>query len=372
MNGLTHSEPHWIQFEERALKNGLLGLVHLNRVEQLNALSLGMIQALQQKLNEWAERPEVLAVWIDSHSEKAFCAGGDIRIIHEAVQQGIHPIEFFYHEYRLNNTIHEYPKPYIAYLNGLTMGGGVGLSVHASHRIGTEKLIWAMPETGIGFFPDVGGTYVLSRCPGKTGHFLGLTGQSLTAADAFEWGLLDSVIPSQRSADSLLEQLAELNFKASNADGKITSWLQKEHTHDLVASSQAGFNVHRVDIDKYFSHATIEEILDALTRADISPWATQTRHILSQRSPTSLKVTLAALKAALHLSFQDCLRMEYRLTSYFLTQPDFIEGIRAQVIDKDKKPNWNPAQLQEILPSQINVCFAQENDPQEDLFEVPI
>jgi enoyl-CoA hydratase len=342
---------------------GSLGVVTLNRPQALNALSHAMAIALYEKLTAWIIDEDVKAVLIYADNGKAFCAGGDIRNIYDArLDPELKIKQFFWDEYRLNRCIQHYKKPYIALLDGITMGGGVGISLHGSHRIVTENFSFAMPETGIGFFPDVGGSYLLSRCPGQTGIYLGLTGARIKAADALYLNLADHFVHSERKAE-LIDALAstQLNGDAHTAFMNIV----KAYS---TAAETAPLAAHRELIDRCFAFDTVEEIITALQTCD-QEWCTNTAKILLSKSPTSLKVTLQQLRKAKSMEFDQCMQMEYRMTMRFLQEQDFYEGIRAVIVDKDQKPNWQPADLAAVQRSDIEKYFAPLKEIPELIFD---
>jgi len=330
--------------------HGNIGLITLNRPDQLNALDESMCVAVRAQLSEWAKLAAIKAVVICGAGEKAFCAGGDIRAIYTSRDQPEIARSFFAHEYRLNQDIYHFPKPYIAFMHGLTMGGGVGLSVNGKYRIATEKLKLAMPETGIGFFTDVGGSYFLSRCPGRMGYYLGLTGTVINAADAQQIGLIDKVL---NSADMpvLLDALIQADW-SKNADHIITQ-IVGTFTPPVVATDLV---THNAIIDRCFSRPSVEAIIAALEE-ETDTWSQQIAQLLRTRSPTSLKVVLAQLNRGALLDFDACMQMEYHIANHFLTTSDFYEGIRAAVIDKDHSPHWQPASLEEVKGSNIENYF---------------
>jgi enoyl-CoA hydratase len=341
-----------------------LGAVTLNRPQALNSLSHTMALALYKQLGIWNENNFIKAVFIQAEGEKAFCAGGDIRQIYAARNDPNLAIkQFFWDEYRLNQRIAHYPKPYIALLDGITMGGGVGISIHGSHRVATEYFSFAMPETGIGFYPDVGGSYLLSRCPGQTGIYLGLTGARIKAADALYLGLVDHFIKREHGAE-LIDALASKPF-IGDANIGIAAIIKN---YSVADTAQPPLALHRALIDRCFAFDTVEEIIHALqTTAD--EWCAATAKILRSKSPTSLKVTLQELRQAARLSFDDCMKMEYRLTLRFLLGQDFYEGIRAAIIDKDHTPQWQPSALDAVTQSDVDNYFAPLNDTPELNFD---
>ncbi|MBS0359393.1 MAG: enoyl-CoA hydratase/isomerase family protein [Proteobacteria bacterium] len=340
-----------ILFEETPGKNGNIGFITLNRPKALNALTYEMILALTQQLLIWEKLPHIKAIVIQSNNEKAFCAGGDLRKVYEIGKAGnLSILEFFRDEYRLNHLIFHYSKPYISLLNGITMGGGAGISLHGSHPIATEKLMFAMPETGIGFFPDIGGSYFLSRCQGKLGTYFGLTGTRLNLEDAVYAGLISHHLPSD-SLNAFLNTLVETSLGDSPKE-KVSQIIQS-FSKPLRESS---FIQYRPLIDDCFSGKTIETIISNLEKHNDS-WCKKTIELLKTKSPTSLKITLQQIQQGTAFHFDDCMKMEYRLASHFLRSQDFYEGIRAVLIDKDQKPHWQPNDLSAITETQVNQYF---------------
>ncbi len=322
-----------------------LGHITLNRPGALNALTHEMCASIFTALQDWAEDSAVHTILIDAMAGRAFCAGGDIRSIYQMGRENIAQAEaFFATEYRLNAAVRHYAKPYVALLNGMTMGGGAGLSVHGSHRIVTENATFAMPETGIGLYPDIGGTYFLSRLPGETGTWLGLTGARIGAADMLWLGLATHFVPA-----SQMEQVAPRLMTGESADTA------------LAALAKAGigppqFVLRRSEIDQAFAASSVEEILARLRAG--SDWAKGVAGVIETRSPTSLKLTLRALREARKLDFDGCMRMEYRLTLRVLRGHDLYEGVRALLIDRDQRPRWRPDSLAQVTDQQIDAYFA--------------
>lgn len=335
-------------------KHGL-GWVTLNRPKALNALSLAMIQSLHSQLNAWKIDDEVNAIVVQSNSDKSFCAGGDIRMLYDkGLACDDSQLDFFWHEYRLNHAISQYPKPYISLLNGITMGGGVGISLHGSHPVATENFNFAMPETGIGFFPDIGGGYLLSRCKGHIGNYLGLSGNRIDCHQAFDAGLLSHIIDSEYTA-GFLDKLCVVNWsddKHADIDGVLISLPSIAQASDLQTHFDA--------IEMCFNKESIEDIYIALTKF-ATPWAEKTLSILNKKSPTSLKLTLEQLKRAESMSLAECLIMEFRMVSHLMTQKDFYEGVRALIVDKDKALAWQPSTLEDVLPDSIEQYFAAQS-----------
>jgi enoyl-CoA hydratase len=300
----------------------------LDRPKALNALTLDQVHAIHPQLAEWAADPQIGAIVIEGAGDKAFCAGGDIRALHDACKAEDHPfVEAFYRdEYRLNRRIKTCPKPYVALIDGIVMGGGVGVSVHGAARVATERTLFAMPETGIGFFPDVGGSYFLPRCPGQLGLYLGLTGARLRAADALYAGIATHYVPSARLGD-LRAALAA----AADPLAVLAAFHEDPGPAPLAA--------RRAVIDACFAAETLGDTLHRLA-AHPDPWAAETLAVLATKSPTALEVTFAQIRRGGRLEFDACMAMEFRLALALAPAGDFTEGIRAVIIDKDNKPVW--------------------------------
>jgi len=340
-----------IAFEEVSGRDGNLGLITLTRQQVLNALNQKMINALDQQLAEWEMANHIKAVVIRAAEGRAFCAGGDVRSVYERKLENDPKLtEFFRDEYRLNRRIHNYPKPYIALINGIAMGGGVGISVHASHRIATDRLLFAMPETGIGFYPDVGTTYVLSRLPHKIGYYLGLSGARISLSDCAAAGLIDYFVKAEQFPE-LIYALADTPFE--NDERATVTQVIKKFSVPMENSTL----LHQSEIiEKCFSEKTVEKIIHALNHHSNS-WCKEVATQLETKSPTSLKVTLHALQKAAELDFNEAIQMEFRLTSHFLEGNDFFEGIRAVLVDKDQSPHWQPATLAEVTTTIVKKYF---------------
>ena len=340
-----------VTFESR----GRIGVVTLNRPQALNALTLAMVIDIDRQLATWGDDPGIAAVVIRSAGGRAFCAGGDIRALYEASRRGdAYTRDFYREEYRLNHRIKTYPKPHIALIDGIVMGGGVGLSVHGSHRVVSERSLFAMPETGIGFFPDVGGTWFLPRLPGSLGAYLGLTGARLGAADMLYCNIATHHCPSDRF-ESLLDDLGRSSV--------VTEVLDRHATDAGVPP----LTQYRAVIDRCFAADTVEEILHRLDR-ESGDWAKETAALLRQKSPTSLKVVLRQLRLGADLpDFAAAMRLEYRLSQRCVGSHDFHEGVRAAVIDKDQAPRWKPATLAEVDENTVAGYFAPLEEPDLDL-----
>jgi len=335
------SEDAEILFKRR----GTIGLITLNRPKALNALTQAMCLAMDAQLQDWERDAAVGAVVIRGAGERAFCAGGDIRALYESGKTGTsYALDFYCDEYRLNARIKRFPKPYIALLHGIVMGGGFGVSVHGSHRIAAENVVFAMPETGIGLFPDVGGSFVLPRCPGELGMYFALTGARIKTADIIYAGVATHHVPAAHF-DELIEQLAA----GETPDIVIDAFAKEAGPAVLEGSRDA--------IDRNFAAASVEEILSALASAG-NEWARETAAIIRSKSPTSSKVTFRQLHEGRKLAFDDCMRMEFRMVHGVIAGHDFYEGVRAAIVEKDNKPVWKPADLSEVSAADIDRYFA--------------
>jgi len=340
---------------------GRVGLITLNRPTALNALNLPMIRALTQSLLAWRDDDRVQAVAVRGSNKAgpfgAFCAGGDIRYFHQAMLGGDPSTEdFFTEEYTLNHLVHRYPKPYIAFMDGVVMGGGMGISQGASHRLVTERSKLAMPETLIGLFPDVAGGYFLSRCPGSTGEWLALTGTTVRAGDAIALGLADHCLP----VDTLPQAWAALAGLQSLDSASIDRWITTYSVAATADESRA-----RGQIDHYFAKDSVAAIVQAL-EADASDWARHNAALLRQRSPLMLHVALEQIRRARHLTVAQDLRMERDMVRHAFfprhlgrsaVHTETAEGIRALVIDKDYAPRWNPACIENVTEDMVLPFF---------------
>ncbi|MGN6471363.1 MAG: enoyl-CoA hydratase/isomerase family protein [Rhizobiaceae bacterium] len=328
---------------------GQAGVVTLTRPKALNAVNHRMVKALSAALAAWEQDRAVELVVIKGEG-RAFSAGGDILDVYEAGRAGRPKYDFFADEYRLNARIERFPKPYVALINGIVMGGGVGVSVHGSHRVMTENAVFAMPEVGIGFFPDVGGSHVLPDLGGHFGFYLGLTGNSIRYGDALWSGLATHTVASEY-LDGLLERLCDTG-DAGSALREVFRAAPRETDAAVLRS-----------IDRHFSKPSLRQILASLEEeaADDS-FAAETLATIAKRSPTSLAVTFRQIAAGHTLSMDDCMRMEFRILNRMLVGHDFYEGIRAALIDKGSTPKWRPATLDEVKPEDIDAYFAPLGD----------
>lgn len=323
--------------------------VVLNRPKALNSLTLPMVRLLDEAL-DLAERDSTIsAVLLRGAGERGLCAGGDIRAIYESGREGT-PLatEFWREEYRVNARINRFAKPYVVIMDGFVMGGGIGVASFGSHRIVTERSRIAMPETAIGYFPDVGASWLLSRPGSELGTFLGLTGNTIGAGDAIVAGLADCEIPSDRIALFLERLYGAATLDAAEVDRIVSMHLTKNPSSP---------EIDRGAVDRAFVHDTVEAIVQALEHTN-TDFSRQTLATLLSRSPTSLKVTLRLLRnGRTKASLEECLDMEFVGTHQILKEPDFYEGIRAAVIDKDRNPKWAPAVLGEVLDSHVDLFF---------------
>lgn len=333
-----------------------IGHLTLNRPAGLNALTLDMVRRLQAQLDAWANDPEVQAVVLRGEGPKGFCAGGDIRSLYDSYKAGdsLHR-DFFVEEYALDLCIHHYRKPILALMDGFTLGGGMGLAQGADLRVVTERSRLAMPEVGIGYFPDVGGSYFLSRVPGELGTYLGVTGVQIQAADALYCGLADWYIDSSKLAqlDERLDALTFSDYPLKDLQGVMA----KLGTQSLDDAPLAKL---RPAIDHFFALPEVSSIVEqlrAVTVADSHEWALKTADLLDTRSPLAMAVTLEMLRRGRHLSLEECFKMELHLDQQWFEHGDLIEGVRALIIDKDKQPRWNPPTLAGLQRSRVDQFF---------------
>lgn len=331
-------------------QEGQLGLISLNRPKALNALSLEMVMAMRKQLKIWERDDSVAVVMIQSAGGKAFCAGGDVRWLYErGKEKDPSQLQFFDEEYQLNLYIGNYPKPYIALMDGITMGGGVGISLHGSHPVATEHFQFAMPETGIGFFPDIGASHLLAACPGALGVYLGLTGRRLNASQAMSAGLIHCQIHSEQIPE-LIQKLSSIQFTAHAKEqvSDCLSVLTQSGQHQAIEQLEL--------INRCFSHTDLSSVFQALSEEQ-GPFAEQLLAELKQKAPLSLAVTLLQIHRAQGLSLADCLDMDSVLVRHFMAGHDFYEGIRALLVDKDKSPVWQPASIQEVTAPMVEQYF---------------
>lgn len=340
-------------------RKGGVEVITLNRPDALNALNLNMIRLLDQRLVELESDKTVSAVILKGAGGKAFCAGGDVKAVYFdglAAREGKGgtglTADFFREEYILNRRIHKFAKPYISLLDGIVMGGGKGISAHGSHRVVTENTLFAMPETNIGLFPDVGGGYFLPRCPGETGVYLALTGARVRAPDTLYIGFGTHYIMSDH-LEALIEDLAGAKWDRAEplaiANAVIANYTKEAPEEPLLED-------RRLEIDQHFAFDSIEDILVSL-HDDGSEWAEETFQTLMKMSPTSLKISLEQLRRGIEMDFDDVMTMEYRLSQRCMAGHDFYEGIRAQLVDKDRSPKWSPATIEGVTAEIVTSYF---------------
>jgi enoyl-CoA hydratase len=345
---------------------GGLATLTINRPKALNALTLDNYRRVDPALRGWAADPSVHAVIVRGAGDRAFCAGGDVRAVYEA-GRGIGddpnlPAVFFREEYELIRRIHHFPKPYIAIIDGITMGGGAGISVNGAYCIATERTLFAMPETGIGLFPDVGATRFLNRCPGRVGRYLGLTGVRLGGEDALYCGFATHAV-EHGGIEKLLGELGRARWQTGHERSQADEYLG----HFAVDRGPASLAALQPAIDRCFAGDSVEAILEALAAeaggcGAHAGWAEETRVSLMSKSPTSLKITLRQLTIGRDFDLDTALALEYRLTQHVMAGHDFYEGIRAMLIDRDRKPQWRPGSLPEVSPSMVDSYFAPIGD----------
>ncbi|MGE0044232.1 MAG: enoyl-CoA hydratase/isomerase family protein [Hyphomonadaceae bacterium] len=342
--------------EIRASRDGALARIVLNRPAALHALNTSMCAAMIEALMGWREDASIGAVLI-SHAEgtRGFCAGGDIRMLAESgAADGREACEFFFTEYRLNHLLKTYPQPIVALIDGVTMGGGVGISVHGPFRVATERTLFAMPETGIGLFPDVGGSWFLPRLPGEVGAWLALTGARLKAADCVEAGVATHYVPSELLG-AVVAQIAGA-AGAHDPSAALSSGLDALTESAGRPKELTGEN--RALIDRLFAHDRVEAIVAAL-EADGSDWAKAQLETLKTKSPQTMKVALRQVRTGAQLTdFADAMRMEYRIGAHVVGRHDFIEGVRAVIVDKDNAPKWSPKTLEGVTDAMLDEIFA--------------
>ncbi|AIT81534.1 enoyl-CoA hydratase/isomerase family protein [Novosphingobium pentaromativorans] len=327
--------------------DGVAGHISLNRPKAIHALTLNMCRGMASALADWGNDDNIAAIMIDHSEGRGFCSGGDINLLRKSALNdgGISGRRFFYEEYQLNNQIFNFAKPIVAFMDGITMGGGVGISQPARFRVATENTRFAMPETGIGLFPDVGGGWFLSRLEGRIGQFLAVTGARLKGEDCLWAGLATHYLPS----DALEE--AKRRIAAGHEIANVLSALSVSPPASQLAANEAL-------IRKHFAFDTLEEILASLESED-SEWAAKELAALRTKSPQACKVSLRQLAESLKLStFTQNMAMEYRIGSRVLTLPDFAEGVRAVIVDKDNEPKWNPATPAGVTDAMLDAIFA--------------
>ena len=337
-------------------QNGV-GWIKLNRPHTLNSLNVEMIETISKQLKEWKNDKGIALLCMYGEGSKGFCAGGDMRKLYDLKENGVemYAERFFSTEYPLDYDIHHYPKPILVYMNGIVMGGGVGLSIGASHRIVTETTKWAMPEMNIGFFPDVGASYFLNQMPGYVGRYLALTANILKAGDVFYIGAGDYFLENGKW-DNVMKAINETKWHLDSAHQKLNSILEQ---FCITSKPSSSIKLRQEKIDEHFHFNTIEEIISSLQKAAIKgdEWAQETANIILSKSPISLKVTLFQLQEGKLKSLKECLEMEMNLAMNFMKSHDFYEGIRSVLVDKVHNPKWNPKSFNAITDDQITSFF---------------
>jgi enoyl-CoA hydratase len=332
-----------ILFERR----GTAGLVTLNRPKALNAITHGIVRALRGQLDAWAEDGAVTRVIVMANGERAFSAGGDIRTLYDQGRAGkqAEALQFFREEYSLNFAIKRYPKPYVSLIDGIVMGGGVGISIHGSHRVAGDKYQFAMPEVGIGFFPDVGATWALPRLSGRTGTYLALSGERLKTADGVTIGAATHNVRSDRLVD-----LRDALCSAVSVDAVLSAFAEPPAKGEVSALQPV--------IDRLFASARVEDVLTGLDReagsgSDNAAWAKKAADTIRAKSPLSLKIALEQMQRGSQCPFDECMRMEFRIVSHVVYGHDLYEGVRAVIVDKDNAPSWQPAALFAVADAEV-------------------
>ncbi len=355
MEGIVHimMTENDVWFEE----NQGTGWIILNRPKALNALSLRMVKDIYKQLRVWAHNESIALVCIKSQSEKAFCSGGDVRAVYESVK--LHsdrtvPKEYFITEYKMDLLIHEYNKPILVFMDGIVMGGGVGLSVGARFRIITEKTKWAMPEMNIGFFPDVGANYFLNQMPGRIGLYLALTAKIIMKGDIISTNMADYYLESSRWIE-VEEFIKAHTWTSENVENELVKCLESI----CIRSDQLPHDLNVEKINHYFQYETIEQIIHSLDVAASNgdDWASETKNTLLKKSPTSLKVTLELMKRGKGKTLRESFAMDTEVALNFLHTEDFFEGVRAVLVDKNHMPKWKPASFSEISNENISQFF---------------
>jgi enoyl-CoA hydratase len=350
MTAAPAAEP--IEGDLIARREGACGMMRLNRPKAINAVTLEMFRDVDKALDEFERAADVGVILLEGAGDRGLCAGGDIRALYESSKiKGDLGKILWREEYILNARIAKFPKPYVSLMDGIVMGGGVGLSAHSSHRVVTERTKLAMPEVGLGFFPDVGGTWLLSRSPGEIGTYFGLTGQTMNGPDAVYAGFADAVVPSGK-LPALREALTKLRpgVAAAEVKGLIAGFATGETSGPVAAL--------RPQIDRWFAHDRMQDIVAAL-QADGSELAQSTLKTLNEKSPRGMVVALKLLRLArASSSLEQCLVREYRAALEVFASDDFREGVRAAVIDKDRNPKWSPRGIEDVTPEMVVPYFA--------------
>lgn len=344
------------QFDEVLFtENKGIGFIHLNRPKALNALTSLMAAAIRDKLKSWQRDKGIKAVVVTGEGVRAFCAGGDVLRVIQSYKDGTDEWrDFFRNEYQMNVAIAEFTKPYISFVDGITMGGGVGVSIPGDFWVASENTLFAMPETGLGLFPDVGGSWFLPRLGGEMGMFLALTGARLKTPDLYALGIATHTIGSA-DTEKTIEALMAADIKDNDDVDKVLKAFHQD-------PEPAPIMVYADKIDDHFYQSSVENILNSLAQ-DTSEWAQKQLSILQRHSPTSLKVTFEQLHRGLAVEkFRDSMQMEYCMVNHIMRGHDFAEGVRALLIDKDNSPRWSPATLDAVTPEMVMDHFKQSTD----------
>lgn len=335
---------------------GGLGIVTLNRPKALNALTLGMYRVFDPQLVRWGKDPGVQALMVRGAGERAFCAGGDVRAIYDARYDaegpGDYKVDFFREEYCLIQRVHRFPKPYIALVDGIAMGGGCGVAINGSHRIATERTVFAMPEVHIGLFPDVGASRFLNLCPGRVGLYLALTGLRVRAADALYCGFATHYAPQARVGE-LTAALATLEWRPERLREQVEGVLARF----AADPGPARLPALQPAIDRCFGAGSVEAIVAALER-EPGDWAKEALAAIARASPVSLKISFRQLQLGRGMTIEQALALEYRMTQHVMEGHDFFEGIRAALVDKDQRPRWRHASLAAVTAAEVESYFA--------------
>lgn len=335
-----------------------IGWISLNRPNVINSLNTEMVHLMKNKLEEWREDDRISFVCISGEGEKGLCAGGDMKALYDRRDLNVQDtaFDFFLTEYLLDIMIHHYSKPVLVYMNGIVMGGGVGLSAGATHRIVTERTKWAMPEMNIGFFPDVGASYFLNKMPGYIGHYLALTSDVIEAHDIIFSGNADFYMDSQDWV-KLKSEILNNDWKIQTVDSELTT-LINQFSHP-ISNSSSRLAAFQDNVNHHFSRNTMEEILLSLEKGEEqgNQWAFETKSMLLSKSPTSLKVTLRQLQQGKKQSLVDCFKMEFALSMNFMNNPDFYEGVRSVLVDKDRTPHWKSPRLEDVSEDYVLSFF---------------
>jgi enoyl-CoA hydratase len=335
---------------------GPVGIALLNRPTVLNVIDMALIKALYARLEMWRADPAIKAVLVRGAGDRAFCAGGDVRAVYEHRGDDAFMHEVYRVEYILDDAIARYPKPYIVLMSGIVMGGGCGISVHGSHRVVTETTQLAMPECRIGLFPDIGASYFLSRCPGKVGLYLGLTGARIGAADAIYLGLADYFIPNSRLSE-IIPAFADGETVAAALGALATP------------SSVAPISMFQEHIDAVFALDSVGDIIARLTSLP-DAWARQAHSDITAACPLSLELTFRSIREARTKTLRECLVSDFRIAQRLMQRSDYFEGVRARIIDKDNGPRWAHTSVQDVPPEEVDACFAPLG-PSELHFDIP-